>query len=208
MIAHAKGEPNPRLSALYRLMAEDQFSRIDSLSVRPFLGPGVHTTWEEGLDEAALAYVDAIVAGEWCPLDVASAEWLKGDVREHGWYNISTYGPDADRAAWLIVQHARHDLPFQQAVLSMLEPLWQTGETKGENFAMLYDQTAHYRGLPGRFGVVGECTAPGVWTLATVEDSDAVEAWRVKAGMPPLTQQIATRSRGCNGPESNSELLK
>ncbi|KRA65119.1 hypothetical protein ASD79_19570 [Caulobacter sp. Root655] len=197
MIARAKAEPNARLAELYRRMAEDQFSGIDSIILRSFFGPGVHTTWEKGLDDAALAYVDATIAGEWCPMNVANADWLKADLRDHGWYRISTYGADADRAAWVIVQHARHDLAFQQEVLAMLEPLWRSGETRGENFAMLYDQTAHYRGRPGRFGVMGDCTAPGVWTPAPLEDRGAADAWRTKAGMPPLAQYIATRGRGC-----------
>lgn len=199
MIARAKAEPNARLAELYRRMAEDQFSVTDSVTLRPFFGPGAHTTWEKGLDDGALAYADATVAGEWCPMNVANAAWLKADLKDHGWYRISVYGADADGAAWLIVQHARHDLAFQKEVLAMIEPLWQSGETKGQNFAMLYDQTAYYEGRPGRFGVMGDCTAPGVWTPAPVEDKDATDAWRAKAGMPPLAQHIATHSRGCTG---------
>jgi hypothetical protein len=200
MAARAKTEPNPRLAELYRRMAEDQFSHIDSLTLTPLLGPGVHTTWETGLDDAALAYVDATVDSEWCPVRVANSNWLKADLREHGWYRISIYGADADRAAWLIVQHApRHDLAFQERVLAVLEPLWQSGETRGENFAMLYDQTAYYRERPGRFGVMGDCTAPGVWTPAPLEDRLAADEWRARAGMQPFAQYIATRSRGCVG---------
>ena len=197
MVAHAKTDPNPRLVELYRRMAEDQFSHIDSVTLRPFFGPGVHTTWERGLDDAALAYVDATISSEWCPMKVADAAWLKADLRKHGWYKISIYGADADRAAWLIVQHARHDLALQEGVLAMLEPLWQSGETRGENFAMLYDQTAHYTGRPGRFGVIGDCTAPGVWTPAPPEDRSATDEWRARAGMRPLAEYMATRSRGC-----------
>lgn len=197
MAARAKAEPDARLAELYRRMAEDQFSTMDSVNLKDFFGPGAHTEWEKGLDDAALAYVDATIAGEWCPMNVANANWLKAQLRDHGWYRVSTYGPDADGAAWLIVQHARHDLAFQQEVLAMLEPLWRLGETKGQNFAMLYDQTAHYTGRPGRFGVMGECTAPGVWTPAPLEDPSAVDEWRTKAGMPPLAQYVAMRSRGC-----------
>jgi hypothetical protein len=197
MVARATAEPNPRLAVLYRRMAEDQFSRIDSITLRPFAGPGVHTDWEKGLDDAALAYVAATISGEWCPMDHDNAAWLMADIRAHGWYRISIYGADADRAAWVIVQHARHDLAFQGEALAMIEPLWKSGETRGENYALLYDQTAHYQGRPGRFGVNGQCTAPGVWTPDAVEDSSATDAWRAKAGMPPVAQYIATSSRGC-----------
>jgi hypothetical protein len=197
MAARAKAEPNPRLAELYRRMAEDQFSRIDSQTLRPFVGPGVHTSWEQGLDEAALAYVDAAIEGEWCAMDVANASWLKADIRAHGWYRISIHGADADRAAWVIVQHARHDLAFQEEVLAMLEPLWRSGETRGETYADLYDQTARLTGRPGRFGVDGDCTAPGVWTPAPLEDPSATDGWRAKAGLPPLAQSIAAHSRNC-----------
>jgi hypothetical protein len=197
MVRRAKTEPDARVAELYRRAAEDQFSRIDTLTVRPFRGPGVHTTWEQGLDEGALAYVDAIVSGEWCRMDVSNAAWLKADLRKHGWYRVSTYGADADRAAWLMVQHARHDLKFQEEVLTMLEALWQSGETRGANFAMLYDQTATYRGRPGRFGVNGKCGAGGVWTPEPQEDLAETDKWRAKAGLEPLADYIASSSRGC-----------
>lgn len=197
MVARANAEPMPRLAALYRRMAEDQFSRIDSATLKPFFGPGIHTAWEKGLDEGALAYVEATVESEWCAIDVANAAWLKADVKAHGWYKVSVYGAEADTAAWSIAQHARHDLAFQEDVLAMLGSLWQIGETKGENYAALYDQTAQRRGRPGRFGVDGACTAPGVWTPAALEDKKTTDAWRAKAGMAPLAEFIATRSKAC-----------
>lgn len=199
MAARARAEPDPRLAALYRQMAEDQFSRMDSIQLKPFFGPGVHTTWEKGLDDAALAYVDATVESQLCANDVAKTAWLKADLRAHGWYRISTYGADADRAAWSIAQHAQHDLAFREEVLAILEPLWLVGETKGENFAALYDDTAAARGRPSRFGLIGACTAPGVWTPGPQEDRAATDAWRAKAGMPPLAEEIVTRSRACGG---------
>jgi hypothetical protein len=197
MAARAKAEPNPRLAALYRRMAEDQFSRLDSVTLKPFFGPGARTTWEKGLDDAALAYVAATIESEWCAIDVANAAWLKADLRAHGWYRISTYGADADRAAWSIVQHARHDLAFREEVLAMLEPLWPAGETTGEHFAALYDDVAAARGRSARFGLIGECTAAGAWAPGPQEDRAATDAWRAKAGMPPLAEEIAARSRAC-----------
>ena len=198
MAGLAKSSPDPRLASLYRRMAEDQFSRIDSQTLKPFLGPGVHTAWEKGLDAGALAYVNAIIENEWCAIDRANAAWLRVDLSAHGWFRISTYGPDADGAAWALVQHARHDRAFQQAVLIMLEPLWRSGETKGANYANLYDQTAHLQGRPGRFGVEGDCTAPGVWTPAPQGDPGGTDAWRAKAGLPPLADYVAARSRNCS----------
>lgn len=197
--ALANAQTDPRLKQLYRRMADDQFAHLDSFALRPFFGPQARTNWEKGLDEASLAYVNARVESEWCPLKLSNTAWLKSDLQSHGWYAISAYGADADQAAWLIVQHARHDLAFQAKVLATLEPLWLTGETKPSNFAMLYDQTAHYQGRPGRFGIMGECTAPGVWTPAPQEDPAATDAWRAKAGLPAMDQYVATRSRGCTG---------
>jgi hypothetical protein len=197
MVARADAEADPRLAALYRRMAEDQFSRLDSATLRPFLGPGVHTAWERGLDEAALAYTDATIIGEWCAIDVANAAWLKADLEANGWYRISVYGADADEAAWSIAQHARHDLRFQERVLAMMEPLWRVGETSGRNYAALYDQTARRRGRPARFGVGGACTAPGVWTPDPLEDPKATDAWRARAGMPPLAELVAARGKTC-----------
>jgi hypothetical protein len=197
MAERAKTETNPRLAELYRRMAEDQFSRIDSISLRRFFGPGIHTAWEKGLDDAAQAYVDAVIESEWCGQNIGNAAWLKGDLRAHGWYVISTYGADADRAAWSIVQHANHDIAFQEEVLAMLEPLWRAGETKGQNYAYLYDQIADARKRPARFDVPGKCTGPGAWTLDPLEDAATTEAWRAKTGLPPLAQYVIAQGRSC-----------
>jgi hypothetical protein len=199
MAARAKAEPDPRLAQLYRRMAQDQFARLDADTLKPFFGPGARTAWENGLDDAALAYVAAAIESEWCAIDVANTAWLKADLKAHGWYRISTYGAEADTAAWSLVQHARHDLPFQRQVLAMLAPLWQAGETAGQNYAMLYDQTAVRDKRPQRFGVIGDCTAPGVWTPARLEDPAATDAWRAKAGMAPFAEFVVTHNRGCLG---------
>ena len=197
MAALARAHPASRLGELYRRMAEDQFARIDSQTLKPFLGPGVHTSWEMGLDPGALAYVNAVVENEWCAIDRSNTAWLKADLSAHGWFRISTFGADADSAAWALVQHARHDPTFQKDVLAMLELLWRAGETKGANYANLYDQTARLDGRPGRFGMDGDCTGPGVWAPAAQEDPAQTDAWRAKAGLPPLAAYVAARSRGC-----------
>lgn len=79
----------------------------------------------------------------------------------------------------------------------MLEPLWRTGETRGENYANLYDSLALDKGRPPRFDPEGVCTGPGIWTPGPLEDPATADAWRAKAGMPPLSEEIATRARLC-----------
>lgn len=197
MVAKAKAEPNARLAELYRRMAADQFSRINSVALKRFFGPGVHTTWEAGLDDVGLAYVATVLESRWCAQEVANTAWLKADLRAHGWYRISIYGADADRAAWSMVMHARHDLAFRQEALAMLEPLWRSGETRGENYANLYDSLALDKGRPPRFAPEGACTGLGIWTPGPLEDPATTDAWRAKAGMPPLSEEIATRARLC-----------
>lgn len=41
---------------------------------------------------------------------------MKQILLQHGWINISKFGHEADRQAWLLVQHADQDLFFRLAV--------------------------------------------------------------------------------------------
>ena len=56
-------------------------------------------------------------------LDIVHAEKLKEIVKAHGWPTIPLVGKKASRNAWLLVQHANHDLGFQKKCLARMEQM-------------------------------------------------------------------------------------
>ena len=75
-------------------------------------------------------------------MDQYHTKSMKDILAIHQWINISTFGPQADNQAWLLVQHADQDLQFQTQCLMVLQNLYQKNETNPKNYAYLYDRVA------------------------------------------------------------------
>ncbi len=67
---------------------------------------------------------------------------MKEIVAQHGWPTRSLVGKDGAAGAWLLVQHADLDVPFQKLCLAKMEPLVKTGEVEPKNWAYLVDRVA------------------------------------------------------------------
>jgi hypothetical protein len=162
--------------------------------------------------QAVRARLRALVASDqnarrnrlpWSEIDRANVAALKEILGKHGWPTISVFGRDADRDAWLLVQHADHDPAFQKEVLAILARLKDTGETSPANYAYLYDRAAGHPARtpdgirvqgpdasPGglqRYGTQGQC-AGGRWEPFPIEDPARVDERRKSVGLGPLEE--------------------
>ena len=54
-------------------------------------------------------------------MDCVHTVKMKEIIAFHGWPTISKFGADTDAQAWLLVQHADHDLQFQEQCLKLLQ---------------------------------------------------------------------------------------
>lgn len=75
-------------------------------------------------------------------VDCLHTDHLKAILKIYDWIVISKFGKEADRQAWLLVQHADHDPDFQKRCLLLLHQLYPCGETDKKNYAYLYDRVA------------------------------------------------------------------
>jgi hypothetical protein len=184
-VALSAAASSPALTELYRRTAEDQFKRSHLSAATE------RVNWAAGLSDPARAYAYFIIASKGCGVDEANTRWLKAQISQNGWFTVSKYGADADRAAWLLVQHADRDLDFQTDMLSILEPLVPVDETARTNYAYLYDRVAVNRGRPQRYGTQGRCTAAGVWEPREVEQPEKLDERRAAVGLGPVAEYIA-----------------
>lgn len=131
-------------------------------------------------------------------LDRRDREWLRPVVARQGWFRNSEYGPGVASAAFLIVQHADHDLDFQREMLALLEPIAAEGEMRASSYAMLTDRVAVNSGEPQLYGSQGWCIGPGEWAprdhVGTLEE---VDERRATVGLHPMADYVASISRNC-----------
>lgn len=140
-------------------------------------------------EEDAKAYRE--VFWEWIKEhDQKHIKELKKILKKHSWLKISKFGPEADAQAWLLVQHAAWDLPFQKRVLAKLKLLYPEGETKPSNYAYLYDRVAELEGRVQRYGTQGHCLGKGQWDIGKVENPSKLNEWRAQVGLSSIEDYI------------------
>ena len=141
---------------------------------------------------AALRTYDEYIFNLMCTADEDNINWLRSQVANNGWFDISRYGRVADQAAWLMVQHADGDPNYQAYVASLLETKVKSGDTDPQNFASLSDRIAVRAGLPQRFATQMECV-DGEWIAPHIEEPADLNARRAAMGLPSYQEQVAQR---------------
>jgi len=131
----------------------------------------------------------------WPEVDSYHTSELKKLLKLHPWFTISRFGKEADKNAWLLVQHADHDIAFQRQVLVILTELYLKGETNPSNYAYLYDRVASsindlsQRKLQ-RYGTQGKCTGPGLWEPFPIEDPENLDRRRKEVELETEAEYI------------------
>jgi hypothetical protein len=73
-------------------------------------------------------------------VDVANTDQLRAIIAEHGWPGRMLVGDEGAEAAWLIAQHADHQLDFQREALALLERAVNDGDAPASHLAYLTDR--------------------------------------------------------------------
>ena len=111
--------------------------------------------------------------------------WLKDQVESHGWFTIEEYGPEADAAAFLLVQHS-FDVEFQSLMLPKLIELAKTGDTNSRSIALLSDRIAIKQDQLQEFGTQGKCNSDGIWEPFPVKNPEKLDARRLELNLPTI----------------------
>ena len=92
--------------------------------------------------EAARGLSDDISWDRVRAADVHNTAWLKQVLDERGWPRRADVGEEAAKAAWLLAQHADHDIGFQRRCLAMLSDAVSRGDADAGDLAYLTDGSA------------------------------------------------------------------
>ena len=139
--------------------------------------------------------------------DDKNRAWLKGVVEKHGWPGKSLVGEDGAHAAWLLVQHADADLPFQKKCLGLLEAAVKRGEATGTDLAYLTDRVLAAEGKKQRYGTQ-LVQKGGKLVPKPVEDPEQLDARRKELGLMPMAEYELRPAIPVRKPDVEAEIVK
>jgi hypothetical protein len=128
---------------------------------------------------------DAANADLWASITAIDAEntlWMRDVVATHGWPGQSLVGSDGAQAAWLLVQHADHDVSFQKQCLALLEAAVKDGETDASCWAYLVDRVAVAEHREQVFGTQFNAEREPF----PIVDFDDIDERRARVGLEPF----------------------
>lgn len=172
------------------------------VQVDQFMRNYIQVPHQRNYSQAEREYFSREFHERWSRVDGPNTADLKKLLEIYPWFTVSEFGRETAGNAWLLVQHADHDLAFQKVVLEKLERLYPVGEASPSNYAYLYDRVAVNGKSPQRYGTQGRCTGPGTWEpLPPIEKPRELEARRKAMGLEPMNEHKKRFKDICHGPE-------
>ncbi|TAK88998.1 hypothetical protein EPO04_02740 [Patescibacteria group bacterium] len=120
-------------------------------------------------------------------LDHLHTTRMKQIVEQNGWPTVSMVDKDGSEAAWLLVQHADHDLEFQLTCLDLMGK--KANDVDPINIAYLTDRTLVSRGKPQIYGTqFYRPSGKGKHIPQPIQDPELVDERRAELGLHTLKE--------------------
>lgn len=121
-------------------------------------------------------------------LDNRNMERMREIVEQIGWPTISKVGKEASTDAWLLVQHADHNVKFQRYCLNLMkgEP---ADEVDLHDIAYLEDRVRINSGQPQLYGTQFRWTADNK-PIQDIEDPENFDVRRKEMGLKTLAENL------------------
>lgn len=121
-------------------------------------------------------------------IDIENTKWMHQIVDKYGWPSNSLVGPEASADAWLLVQHADKDKPFQRRCLNLILPYMDQGEASKQNVALLIDRVLVGEGKNQLYGSQWSFKNGNVVPSTPIADEVSVDKRRTAMNLMPLQQ--------------------
>lgn len=118
-------------------------------------------------------------------IDRVNVAKMKKIVKDFGWPTIQLVGKKTSNLAWLLVQHADHDLKFQSYCLRLMIKEAKRGNVLWENVAYLTDRILVNKGKPQLYGTQFY-ESKGKLVPRPIKDADKLNERREKMNLEPL----------------------
>jgi hypothetical protein len=85
-------------------------------------------------------------------VDKENTNELKKVIKKYGWPDFDLVGKEASKGAWLIAQHADHDVKFQEYCLNLMKEKLKDNKIEPQYFAYLTDRVLVNQDKPQLYG--------------------------------------------------------
>ena len=111
-------------------------------------------------------------------------------VKKYGWPTINMVGKKASKNAWLLVQHADHDIKFQKFCFHLMEGIYKENpkEILKTNIAYLKDRVLVNEGKRQIFGTQFYTNKKGIFGLWPIKDMKNINKTRKEYNLPLLSE--------------------
>lgn len=111
-------------------------------------------------------------------------------IKKYGWPIINLVGKKASKNAWLLVQHADHDVKFQKKCLKLMEDIYKRNSNfiNKTNIAYLRDRILVNEGKKQLFGTQFYTNKKGIFGVRPIKDIKNLDKKRKKYGLPPFSE--------------------
>lgn len=115
---------------------------------------------------------------------------IKEIIAHYGWPTISLVGEKGSKNAWLLVQHADHDLRFQKKCLSLMLGVAKKNRKDMVlmHIAFLIDRIRVNEKKPQKFGTQFYTNKKGKFTYWPIQDIQNVDKRRAMYGIEPFAE--------------------
>lgn len=121
-------------------------------------------------------------------LDRKNTERMKELVAEIGLPTKSKVGEEASHKAWLLVQHADHDVPFQKHYLQLMKEAYD-GDVDKKDIAYLEDRVRVNEGMSQLYGTQFYIDqVHKMYVPRPIEDSENVDKRRQEIGLDVMEE--------------------
>jgi hypothetical protein len=138
------------------------------------------------------------------PQDFTRAERLKVIIADHGGPTFAMVGTDGATAAWLVAQHADHDVAFQRAVVDLLAQAVADSQADPTELAYLIDRVAVNSGAAQSYGIQVRCRGGEPTPATPLTEADRVDQ-RAEVGLGPLADYYEELAMMCAQEEAEGQ---
>ena len=122
-------------------------------------------------------------------VDKKNTARLEELVARYGWPDEGRVGAEGAEAAFLIAQHADHDVAFQRMALDSIRQAYGRDQATGQQVALLTDRVRVAESNPQLYGTQAQ-VRDGEVIFHPIRDSSNVDQRRAKVGLPPLSTYV------------------
>ncbi len=125
-------------------------------------------------------------------IDKKNTKELKKIVEKYGWPTVALVGKKASRQAWLIVQHAGHDIIFQKKALDLMKKIYINNPKNidKQNIAFLRDRVLINQKRKQLYGTQFYIDKKGRLAPYLIASRDKLDKRRREYNLPPFENYL------------------